>query len=226
MEDKIDPLILEKLILPLILGIVGWFVKDYLFAVYARRDEIVRREWERRLLEVWSPLYYWSGIVMLSGKGKGWERHGLKELEAILARSAHLLPAQHYNNLIKLMQTLTGQETAAPEIGDLKLTRRYIYDQVKTFNYLLYRRSGWFEATTYTDFFASVKYLLRFTSQALKHLVVWLLVVGLLGGTYLAYVNRMYWLVGVAIFFVLVPILYDWRRQIKLHQMLSQQSNR
>ena len=226
MEDKFTPVLLEKLILPLILGIVGWFVKDYLFAVYARRDEVVRREWERRLLEVWSPLYYWSGIVMLSGKEKGWERHGLKELETILTRSAHLLPERHYNNLIKLIQTLTGQETVEPRLSDLRLTRQYIYGQVKTLNYLLYRRSGWFDATTYTDFFASAKYLIRFTSQALKHIVVWLIVVALLGGTYLAYVNKMYWIVAVVLAILSVPILYDWRRQIKLHKVLNQQTNR
>lgn len=224
MEDKLTVALIEKLIFPLILGIVGWFVKDYLFAVYARRDELVRKEWERRLLEIWCPLYYWSGIVMLSGNQKGWERHGLKELETVLTRSAHVLPVRHYNTLIKLVQTLTGEKTTEPSIGDLKLTRQYIYNQIKTFNYLLYRRSGWFEATTYTDFFASAKYLIRFTSQALKHIVVWLIVVALFGGTYLAYVNEAYWIViavGVA---VSAPILYDWYRQIKLHQALNRQT--
>jgi hypothetical protein len=224
MEERFTPLLIEKLILPAILAIFGWFVKDYLFAVYARRDELVRKEWERRLLEVWCPLYYWSGIVMLSGKEKGWERHGLQELETILTRSAHLLPVQHYNNLIRLIQTLTGQKTPEPTISDLKLTRQYIYNQIKTFNYLLYRRSGWFEATTYTDFFASAKYLVRFTSQALKHILVWVIVVALFGATYLAYVNKMYWVVAGILTCVSLPIVYDWYRQIKLHQMLNKQT--
>lgn len=222
MENKFYAVLMEKLVLPLILGIIGWFVKDYLFAVYARRDEIVRKEWEKRLLEVWCPLYYWSGIVMLIGNQKGWERHGLRELETILTRSAHILPVEHYTNLIKLIQVLTGQETIEPKISDLKSTRHYIYNQIKTLNYLLYRRSGWFEATTYTDFFASAKYLVRFTSQALKHIVVWLIVVALFGGTYLAYINEMYWIVVVVLIGVSVPILYDWHRQIKLHKAFKQ----
>ena len=226
MDDKLTAALIEKLILPLILGIIGWFVKDYLSAVYARRDELVRKEWERRLLEFWCPLYYWSGIVMLSGNQKGWERHGLKELETILTRSAHILPVQHYNILIRLIQTLTGQKTAEPKISDLKATRQYIYDQVKTLNYLLYRRSGWFEVTTYTDFFVSAKYLVRFTSQALKHIVVWLLVVALFGVTYFGYVNKMYWIVAVVLVGVSVPILYDWYRQIKLHQAVNKQTKR
>jgi hypothetical protein len=226
MEDKITSVVIEKLIFPLILGIVGWFVKDFLFAVYARRDELVRKEWERRLVEIWSPLYYWSGIVMFSGKEKGWQRHGMKELESILTRSAHLLPAQHYNNLIKLMQMLTGQTTSAPRLSDLRLTRQFIHNQVVTFNYLLYRRNGWYEATTYTDFFASVKYLVRFTSQALKHVLVWLMVVLLFGGTYLAFVNKIYWIVVVVLVVVLVPIAYDWYRQIKLHELVAKQGNR
>ena len=226
MEDKLNTALIEKLILPLILGIVGWFVKDYLFGVYARRDEIVRKEWEKRLIDVWCPLYYWSGIVMLSGNEKGWERHGLKELETILTRSAHILPAQHYNNLIKLIQTLTGQKTTVPRISDLQLTRQYIYNQVKTFNYLLYRRKGWFEVTTYTDFFASAKYLVRFTSQALKHIVVWLIVIALFGGTYLAYVKKIYWIVVAVLACVLVPILYDWYKQIELNRVIKQQTKR
>jgi len=53
-EDLLKTPLVEKLLFPLILGIVGWFVKDFLFAVYARRDELVRKEWEKRLLEVWS----------------------------------------------------------------------------------------------------------------------------------------------------------------------------
>lgn len=226
MEDKLTPVLIEKLIFPLILGIVGWFMKDYLFSVYARRDELVRREWERRLLDVWCPLYYWSGIVMFSGKEIGWDRHGLKELEATLTKSAHVLPLQHYNSLIKLIQALTGQKTTEPSIGDLKSARRYIYKEIMTLNYLLYRRNGWFEATTYMDFFASAKYLVRFTSQALKHILVWLMVVGLFGGTYFAYANKLYWIVIVVLVCVLVPILYDWYRQIKLHQMINQQANR
>jgi len=220
METQVSGAILEKLVFPLILGIVGWFVKDYLFAVYARRDELVRKEWERRLLETWCPLYYWSGIVLFSGNQSGWERHGLKELEALLSKSAHLLPVGHYNNLIKLIQTLTAQKTMQPAIKDLKLTRQYIYEQIKTLNYLLYRRSGWFEATTYTDFFASAKYLIRFTSQALKHIVVWLAVISVLGGTYLAYLDQRYLLVSAVITLVLIPVLYDWYRQIRLHQAL------
>src|SRR5688572_11542010 len=137
-EDKFIQDLVEKLAIPLVLGLVGWFVKDYLFTVYARRDELVRKEWEKRLLEVWSPLYYWSGVVMLSGRERGWDRHGMKELESILEKSAHLLPTQHYNNLIKLIQMLTGQVTAAPRISDLKLTRQFIHNKIVTLNYVLY----------------------------------------------------------------------------------------
>jgi len=198
-EDLLKTPLVEKLLFPLILGIVGWFVKDFLFAVYARRDELVRKEWEKRLLEVWSPLYYWSGIVMLSGKERGWDRHGLKELEGILAKNAHLLPIAHYNTLIKLLKTVTEQTTVEPRISELASTRKFIYEQIRTFNYLLYRRNGWFDATTYTDFFVSFKYLVRFVSQALKHVMVWLLLVALLTGTYIAYINKLYWIVCIVL---------------------------
>ena len=172
MNDQVTAALLEKLVFPLVLGIVGWFVKDYLFTVYGRREQTVRTEWERRLLDVWCPMYYWSGIVLLDDRLRNWDRHGLKELETVLARSAHLLPVQHYINLIKLIQGLTGQKTDALTPGDLNVTRQYIYRQIKTLNYLLYRRSGWFDSDTYTNFFAALKYLLRFLSQALKHILV------------------------------------------------------
>jgi hypothetical protein len=226
MEEHLSPALVEKLIVPAVVGIVGWFIKDYLFAIHAKRDELVRKEWERRLLEVWSPLYYWSGIVLLDGKERGWERHGLDELEALLAKSGYLLPLHHYNTLIKIIQGLTGQNTDIPKREEISWARQYIYGQVKTFNYLLYKRSGWFEATTYTDFLASVKYLVRFTSQALRHLLVWLAAVVLLGGTYLAYIEERYWVVALVAVVFLVPVLYDWYRQIRLHQDLHNQGKR
>lgn len=225
-DDKLTLALIEKLVFPLIVGIVGWFVKDYLFAVYARRDELVRKEWERRLLEVWSPLYYWSGVVLMDGRQKGWDRHGLKELELVLSKSANLLPTHHYNNLIKLVQTLTDQKTSEANIDELKRTRQFVYKQVKTFNYLLYRRSGWFDATTYTDFFASAKYLIRFLSQALKHLIVWLLVVVLFWITYVGYVSGRYWIVVIIVAIVSVPILYDWYRQVRLHREISREGEK
>ncbi len=64
-EDHLASILTEKLFIPLVLGIAGWFIKSFLFTEYARRNEAVRKEWEWRLLEVWSPLYYWSGIVEL-----------------------------------------------------------------------------------------------------------------------------------------------------------------
>ncbi|MDP3981389.1 MAG: hypothetical protein Q8Q33_08265 [Chlamydiota bacterium] len=222
MNKDLTFILFEKLLLPLIIGIVGWFVKDYLLSIYARRNEIVRKEWEWRLIEVWCPLYYWSGIVMLDGDKEGWNRHGLKELESILTKSVHLIPVQHYNNLIMLLQTLTGQNTTAPNVNQLKLTREYIYSQIKTFNYVLYRRSGWFETTTYTDFFVSIKYIIRFISQALKHIMVWLIVISIFGGIYTSFVNGYYWIVAFIFTCVLAPILYDWYRQIKLHQEVKQ----
>lgn len=221
MSDLLEGAVLEKLIFPLLIGAVGWLVKDYFFSVYAKRDEIVRKEWERRLFDIWCPLYYWSGIVMLDGAPKSWDRHGMKEFELLLAKSAYLLPVAHYNNLIKLVQSLTNQKTAAPDINDLRITRRYIYEQIRTLNYLLFRRSGWFDATTYTDFLPTVKHLIRFASQALKHILVWLAVVTLFGGTYLAYLDGRYVLVGIVVTIILVPVLYDWYRQIRLHQALN-----
>lgn len=223
MESKLTAVLIEKLMFPLILAIIGWFVKDYLLAIYARRDELVRKEWEMRLIEVWSPLYYWFGIVMLSGNQIGWERHGLKELEAIIARSAHLLPIQHYNCLIKLIQALTYQKTTEPTIDELKSARAYIYKEITILNYMLYRKTGWFEATTYTDFFASVKYLVRFAAQALRHIVIWLIIVVLFVGTYIAFISKMYWIVIGVLIFVSIPILYEWHRQIRLHKELNQQ---
>jgi hypothetical protein len=104
----------------------------------------------------------------------------------------------------------------------LKLTRQFIHNKIVTLNYLLYRRNGWYEVTTYTDFFASAKYLIRFISQALRHIIVWVMVVALFGGTYLAYINKMYWVVAAILFFVSIPIVYDLRRQVKLHKTLSQ----
>jgi len=222
--DKITLELFAKYVMPVVLGLIGWFVKDYLFAIYAKRDEMVRKEWEKRLVEIWDPLYYWSGIILLDEKAKGWSRHGLDELEKLLAKSAHLVPEQHYINLIKVIQAVTNQKTALPSLQEIKRTRQFIYGQVQTYNYLLYKRGGWFDATTYTDFLASAKYLVRFTSYALKHLFTWLAIIVLLGGTYLAYVEERYWTVALVLGALIVPVLYDWYRHIRLHHELSRRT--
>lgn len=222
--DKTSLDLLDKYFAPVALALLGWFLKDYLFALYAKRDELVRKEWERRLLEIWGPLYYWSGIVLLDSKVKDWNRHGLKEVEELLAKSAHLLPVHHYNTMIRTIQALTDQKTALPTVQEIKGTRQYIYGRVQTYNYLLYRRSGWFDATTYTDFLASAKYLVRFTSQALKHLFTWFALIVLLGGTYLAYVEERYWTVALVLGALMVPVIYDWYRHVRLHRELHRRT--
>jgi hypothetical protein len=51
-----------------------------------------------------------------------------------------------------------------------------------------------------------------------------LIVVALIGGTYLAYVKKRYWIVAVVLDCVSVPILYDWNRRIKIRQTLNRQT--
>ena len=63
---------LEKIALPAAVALISWFIKDFIFGLISKRREAMRREWEFRLREIWSPLYYWSGVVLFGNDSKGW----------------------------------------------------------------------------------------------------------------------------------------------------------
>lgn len=217
---------LKKIILSLCLAIISWIIKDLLIKSIIRKNDSVRAEWESRLKEVWSPLFYWSGIITLSDNIKGWQKHGIKELENILSKSAHLLPLNHYYNLIRLIEGATNQKTTPITLDQIKSTRDYIYKQIELLNYLLYRRETIYEAQYAVDIVAPYRFLLRVISGFIFHLLIWSLIAGTLTSFYFSYKMRMLWpfIVFAIIFSIIIYFDIKGKREtyMKIKKMLKE----
>lgn len=211
--------LLEKLAVPIAVGLISWFIKDYLVGEFAKREQAVKAEWTYRLTEVWSPLFYWT-VVALFNEKKGWDKHGMRELETLLSKSAHLLPLRHYNALISVLEVGTGQRNAV-SIEPIRQARDFVYKQVETYNYLLFRKSGWFDAAERTDLFGTAKGLMRLLSQAVFHLVVWLAVFGILIGLYGAYITGYYAILIIAGVFLLAICAIDVKHRWNLYSRIA-----
>jgi len=150
----------EKLVIPILVALFSWFLKDFFLGITNARDQTTREEWQFRLKEIWSPLYFWSGVLCFDGGPKSFERYGAKELSEVLAKAAYLLPKDHYNNFVRLLQQVTEQKTQVLSFEEFAKTRRYIYGQIEVLNHVLYRQYEWMDPATQTDVLASLRQLL------------------------------------------------------------------
>ena len=206
-----------KLVVPAIVGLFSWLIKDFIFGLISRRNEQLRKEWEYRLNEIWSPLFYWSGVVMFDEKAKGWDKHGIKEMEVILAKSAHLLPSKHYRTLIKLLEMQTGQPTKRIKLEDIVKTRDHIYKQIELLNYLLHRRSS-IDALDATDILSPYKILLRLLSFGAFHLVIWVFIILIVFILYSLYINQHYWVMTLLVIIFAIVVAIDVQKRMDIHR--------
>jgi hypothetical protein len=221
----LKPEVVEKLIVPLVIGLVSWLVKDVIVGVLSKREELTRAEWKSRLLDTWAPLFYWSGVVQFLDPKTGWEKYGAKELGQVLVRSAHLIPLDHYNTLIRCLEQVTAQKTHELTLEEIKKTRAYIYGQIEILNYLLFGRHVWFDTGTYSDVFGTAKRLIRFVAQTVRDLIIWLLIISLLMALYVSYMEEWYWVLVVFVGLTALIIFFDTRRQLKLHAAIRKRQS-
>lgn len=204
--------------LAVITGVLGWLVKDYLFGIVSKRREVVRAEWKARLTEVWGPLYYWSGAIRMWDEKKGWDRHGVRELEDLLDRNVHLIPQLHYYNLIRLIQSATGQSTSSIDEVAYSRTRQFIYRRVEILNLLLYRQTREYDPDAYTDPLALPRALLRGMTLVFVHGIAWALVLAVPAAIYIAWTRRALWVLGAVGLLFLVGAGVEYRRRVMVHR--------
>jgi hypothetical protein len=208
--------------LTVVVGVLGWLVKDFFFGVIAKRDDLIRAEWKDMLKGLWCPLFYWSGVINYGDGRAGWDGHGIAELEKLLAASAHLIPLKHYRTLMTALEHASGLERVPPEINEIKDTHDYIYGQIEALNYLLYRHPAGYAPVSATDWLAAPKAAFRFLSLMLLHLFVWTIIVVALGTVYYASTKRVYWPVAILASFFMLVLAVDWRQRFRLHRELAQ----
>lgn len=189
---------IEKILVPAAVALISWLIKDFIFGLISKRNEALRQEWEYRLKEIWSPLFYWSGVVLFDDVKKGWEKHGLAELEKVLAKSAHLIPRKHYYVLMTVVELMTAQKTTKkPTLQEITKAREYVYGQIEVLNYLLYRSSSMDDVSIRTNVLHPYSFLLRMLSLGIIHLGMWSIIAGAIIVVYLLYAQGHYWLLSI-----------------------------
>jgi hypothetical protein len=214
---------LDRLIFPVSLAIISWFVKDFVFKLANKRNYAVNREWEFRLKEIFSPLYYWSGILVLRTNNEKYN-YGLEEFESVLSKCSYIIPSEHFHCLAKIVEKLSIQGANGPSGDEYRNTRAYLYDKIELLNYLLYRSSEYVDVSMDSNFFSPYKYLVRVIFTAFYHIFVWAIVGIILLFCYFIFANGYY----LAIFFLFILlatiVVVDARRRDEIWRGIEQRS--
>lgn len=211
--------ILKVIVAPILVALVSWLIKDYIFTQQKAKQELLRNEWLRRLTTFWSPLFLWSGMILFPkhGDGNNLEK-AVSELTAALAGNAHLLPLKHYYVIISLIEKSTVLPEKTIDLSVVNDTRSYIYRQIEILNYLLYRRDNSFDPLTNTAFVGPPLALLRAAANTTVHLLTWALLAGFLYLGY--YIFNDANLVGSVIYIMVLvlPLWADAERRIEMRR--------
>lgn len=211
--------VIKILVAPILVALVSWLIKDYIFAQQKAKQEMLRTEWQNRLTNFWSPLFLWSGLVFFHKFGNGENTNkAVSELTALLAANAHLIPKQHYYVIISLIEKATALPEKEVDMNAVGATRSYIYRQIEMLNYLLYKRDSSFEPITNISFVSAPLALLRATANASAHIITWTLVGGFLYLGYFLFKEGQLLLLIPYSFVFLIPIWADMERRIEMRR--------
>lgn len=213
---SIDDPMISTILAPVVVALVSWFIKDYIFTLMQKRQEGLRMEWKARLVDCWSPLFFWSGALLTYSEITSKTDEAIKELEKILAKNANLIPLAHYHALIKLIEISTGAIQGPFDVPSIQKTRDYIYKQIELHNFVLYKKDIIFDPSAHVALFGSQQALIRLTSQIAQHLASW--------GALALYIYAIYWALlneklGLSLLLlvpIVVVVIHDLQKKYKL----------
>lgn len=211
--------LIKVLVAPILVTLISWLIKDYLFAQQKAKQNLLRAEWEKRLTTFWSPLFLWSGMILFDkyGDGKNIEK-SVSELTAVLAGNAHLLPRKHYFVIISLIEKATVLPNKSLNLKDVNNTRAYIYRQIEILNYLLYKRDSSFDPLTSTAFIGLPLALIKVAANATLHLLAWGLLVGFVYLGYYLFNKGLIFLLAIYSLVLVLPLWVDAERNIEIRR--------
>lgn len=209
----IDNQLITTIAAPIMVGLISWFIKDYVFSLMQKRQEALRTEWRSRLVDCWSPLFFWSGVVLTYSGLPTKKEEAVKELERILAKNANLIPLSHYHELVKLIEVSTGAIQDQFDVSEIKKTRDYIYKQIELHNFVLFKKDMIFEPSSHVSLFGSQQALLRLSSQIVQHVVSWGVLALYLYAIYRALLNEELAFSLILLLPVVLVVMHDlWKR--------------
>jgi hypothetical protein len=212
LNGKIQSILLGNLIAPLIVGIVGWVIKDVIVDLYKVRQKEIREERLFRLREFYCPLFFWSGVALFDAS-KSKQEFGLQQLSALLEKGASLLPIQHYHVFIKLVERLAGQPTAQPLPDQIQKARDYVYSQIELLNFVLFRQSDDFDPKSDIDIFRTLKRVLRIAMSGAIQLALWVVSIVLVYFVYYIATSNPVALTFTGLLFFLILVAEAQRRR-------------
>jgi hypothetical protein len=224
LDDQVISVLLEKLVLPLIVAVIGWLVKDVIVDLFKTRQNEVRLEQLFRLREIYCPLFFWSGVALFDSQKRSGDL-ALEKLSALMEKSATLMPYEHYYVFIKLIERLAGQSTVQPSKERVDKARDYVYSQIEQLNFVLFRQSDDFDPKTSLDVLKVLKRTLRFGLGGAIHVGIWALVIALIYLIYLAVADNYYALVCLAVLFVLI-VAAEVKRRISISNEMEKRMKR
>jgi hypothetical protein len=215
---------LENVLIAALLGLAGWFVKDFLFGLVQKRNQLERLEWEYRLKEIYCPLYFWSGLLAMR-TDKKLNDQICEHLHDVMAKATYLIPKIHYYALIRLIETAHDQGTSGVAESERNRMRGYLYDQIEVLNFVLYRSEQTGGVGDPITILSPYRRLLRLLLMALSHVMVWLLIVLTVGGVLWLYQNRYFALLGSSAVLLLLIIGVDTGRRARIQRGIAERIN-
>jgi hypothetical protein len=211
---------LENVLIAALLGLAGWFVKDFLFGLAQKRNQLERLEWEYRLKEIYCPLYFWSGLLAMR-TDKQLHSHVCEQLHRLMAKATYVVPQIHYYTLIRLIETAHDQATSGVTENERARVRAYLYDQIEVLNLVLYRADATGGIGDPIRILSPYRRLLRLLLLSLGHLLAWLLIALMIGGVLWLYQNRYFGLLGSTAVLLLLLVWVDTRRRAAIQRGIA-----
>ena len=219
---KIDNQLINTIIIPGLVGLISWFLKDYIFSIIQKRQEELKSELKTRLAECWSPLFFWSGILITYSEIPNKKEEAVRELEKILAKSANLIPLKHYYELIKLIEISVGVVKDKIDISRINRVRNYIYKQIEMYNFIMYKKDLIVDANANLSLFGSHQALLRLISKIAQDLVTWGILAIYIYAVYWTFVNGFPAIGGLLLLPLGGVIIYDFKKRYELSKEVRQ----
>ncbi|MBE0598264.1 MAG: hypothetical protein IH614_13430 [Desulfuromonadales bacterium] len=169
----------QTILFPSILAVVGWLIKNYIFGLITKRNEIAHREFEYRLKEIFTPLYYYTGKILFERDSNTGDDIVARQLDILLSKAAYIIPKRHFHTIVKLVETNCSQNTSSISENDYINTRQFLYGQIEILNFILYSGPE-FDIRVKTHLFQSYKYLIRYILTGIYHILVWAIIVMLI----------------------------------------------
>ena len=211
---------LEEVLVAALVGLASWFVKDFLFGLVQKRDQLERAEWEYRLKELYCPLYWWSGLLTMQTSQQN-RVHISERLQGVMAKAAYAIPKLQYYALVRLLEAAYAQKTSTITNQDRDRMRAYLYDQIEVLNLILYRSEATGGVGDPSTVLSPYRRLFRITLLALSHLMVWLLIALGIGGVLWLYRHGHFDVLGTAAILLLFLALVDTRRRADIQRGIA-----